>query len=115
MIITVCCTILILTSSASLTIISIIVICGSAAIISPIVLDIENRNIRTASRATLLSVFAMFGDLTAAGANIIIGKTADISTSSAFITCVIMCICAYILLLVYKKNIKEINTDERVN
>ena len=115
MIITICCTMLIFTSSATLTILSIIVICGSAAIISPIVLDIENRNISTASRATLLSVFAMFGDLTAAGANVIIGKTADISTSSAFITCVIMCICAYILLLVYKKNIKEINTEKQVN
>ena len=102
-------TTLIFTNNAGLTIISIILICGSASIISPIVLDIENKNISTAGRVTLLSVFAMFGDLTAAGANIIIGKTADVSTSSAFVICMVMCICAYILLFVYqKRNIKEI-------
>lgn len=98
-----CCTILIFTSSAILTVISIIAICGSAAIISPIVLDIENESIGNADRATILSVFAMFGDITSAGVNVIIGKTADISTSAAFITCVIICFCAYILLLIYKK------------
>ncbi|MBU3129088.1 MFS transporter [Clostridium tagluense] len=108
-IITICCIILVFTSNATLTILSIIFICGSAAIISPIVLDIENKSISTIDRATLLSVFAMFGDLTAAGVNVIIGKTADISTSSAFITCVIMCTLAYILLFIYKKqSIKEI-------
>ena len=57
----------------------------------------------------------MFGDLTGAGVNVIIGKTADISTSSAFITCVAMCVCAYILLVVYKrKSIKEVNVEKQV-
>ncbi|MCB2309477.1 MFS transporter [Clostridium estertheticum] len=102
-IITICCTTLVFTSNYVLTILSIIIICGSAAIISPMVLDAQNRNISTTDRATLLSVFAMFGDLTAAGANVIIGKTADISTPFAFITCVVMCFCAYILLFIYKK------------
>ena len=115
-IITICCTTLVFTSNATLTILSIIFICGSAAIISPIVLDIENKSISTIDRATLLSVFAMFGDLTGAGVNVIIGKTADISTSSAFITCVVMCVCAYILLFVYKKkSAKEINVEKQIN
>ena len=109
-IILLCCIMLILISNAVLTILSIVVICGSAAIISPLILDIQNKNINIADRATLLSVFAMFGDLTAAGANVIIGKITDISISSAYITCVFMCICAYILFLVYKKkSIQEIN------
>ena len=109
-IILLCCIMLIFTSNAVLTILSIVVICGSAAIISPLILDIQNKNINIADRATLLSVFAMFGDLTAAGANVIIGKITDISISSAYITCVFMCICAYILFLVYKKkSIQEIN------
>lgn len=100
---------LVFTTNAALTILSIMLICGSAAIVSPIVLDIENRSIITADRVTLLSIFAMFGDLTAAGANVIIGKTADISTSAAFIICLVMCICAYILLFVYeKRKMKEI-------
>lgn len=104
-IITLGCITLVFTSNVTLTILSITFICASAAIISPIVLNIENKSISTMDRATLLSIFAMFGDLTGAGVNVIIGKTADISISSAFITCVGMCVCAYILLLVYKKNV----------
>jgi len=115
-IITICCITLVFTSNATLTIFSIILICGSAAIVSPIVLDIENKSISTIDRATLLSVFAMFADLTGAGVNIIIGKTADISTPLAFITCVAICICAYILLVIYKKkNFNEINAENQVN
>ncbi len=114
-IITICCITLVFTSNATLTILSIIFICGSAAIISPIVLEIENKSISTINRATLLSIFAMFGDLTAAGVNVIIGKTADISTSSAFMTCVGMCVCAYILFVVYKKkSVKEVYVEKEV-
>lgn len=109
-IITISCITLVFTSNPVITILSIILICASAAIVSPIVLDIENKSISTAERATLLSIFAVFGDLTSATANVIIGKTADISTSSAFITCVAMCVSAYILLSVYKKkSVKEVN------
>lgn len=102
-VIAICCTVLVFTSTATLTILSIIIIFGSAAIIAPIVLNIENKSITTYDRATLLSIFSMFGSLAGAGSNIIIGKTADISISSAFITCVVMCVCAYILLLLYKR------------
>lgn len=105
MIISICCTILVFTSNAALTILSIILLCGSASIISPIILDIENKSITTMDRATLLSVYAMCGDLIGAGANIIIGKTADISTPASFITCTIMCLCAYILFIVYKRKV----------
>ncbi|ERI93378.1 hypothetical protein HMPREF1982_01802 [Clostridiales bacterium oral taxon 876 str. F0540] len=103
----ICCGILVLTSSTVLTILSIVLICGSAAIISPIVLDIENNNIENAGRATLLSVFAMFGDMTAAGVNVIIGKIADISTSSAFMVCVVICVLAYILFYIYNCKITK--------
>jgi MFS family permease len=71
-VIAICCSTLVFTSNAILTIVSMIFICCSAAIISPIVLDIENKSITTVDRATLLSVFAMFEDLTASGVNVII-------------------------------------------
>lgn len=102
-IIAICCTILVFTSNATLTILSVILIFGSAAIISPIVLNIENKSINTSDRATLLSIFSMFGSLASSGANVIIGKTAEISISWAFAICVVMCVFAYILLYVYKK------------
>lgn len=98
-----CCIALIFSTNSVLTIIAVIIICGSSAIAYPLVLDVENKSIISGDRATLLSVFAMFGDVTAAGANIVIGKTADISTPIAFITCLGMCIVACVLLLVYKK------------
>lgn len=107
-IIGICCTTLVFTANATITILSIIIICGSEAVIYPMILEIENRSINNVDRATLLSVFAVFGDITAAGANVIIGKTADISVSSSFITCVVMCVCAYILLFVYKNESKRL-------
>jgi len=103
----ICCMVLVLTSNGVLTILSIVLICGSAAIIYPIVVDIENKSIGNADRATLLSVFAMFGDITAAGVNVIIGKTADVSTPSAFIICVVICVLAYILFLIYNYKITK--------
>ena len=106
-VITICCAILVVTSNAVLTVLSIIAICGSASIISPIILDIENESINNIDRATLLSIFAMFGDLAGAGANVIIGKTANISIPAGFITCVVMCVCAYILFCVYKKKVSK--------
>lgn len=99
--ITISCIILVFTSNYILTIFSIIPMCGSSAIISPIVLDIENKSIITGDRATLLSIYAMCGDLVGSGVNVIVGKTADISVSSAFTACVVMCVCAYVLLFIY--------------
>lgn len=111
-IITLSCITLVFTTNPIVTIFSIIFICGSASIIYPIVLEIENKSIRTLNRATLLSIFAMFGNLTGAGANIIIGKTADISTAAAFTTCVVMCFFAYLLFSIYKKiNTKEVDLN----
>jgi MFS family permease len=111
-IIAICCITLVFTSNAALTILSIIFISGSSAMISPIVLNIENKRISNVDRATLLSVFAMFGDLAGAGTNVIIGKTADISTPLAFKTCVLMCVCAYMLFFIYKKkSVKEITVQ----
>ena len=101
--IAICCITLVFTSNPLLTILSIIIIFGASAIISPIVLNIENKSISNNNRATILSIFSMFGSLTSAGANVIVGKSADISTSIAFIACAFICGFAYILLLFYKK------------
>jgi MFS family permease len=80
-IIAICCTILVFTSNGTLTILSIMLIFGSTAIISPIVLNIENKSINTSNRATILSIFSMFGSLASSGANVIVGKTTEIPIS----------------------------------
>lgn len=103
MIIIVSCMTLVLTNNGALSIISIAIICASSAIISPIIAYLENKSIKTEDRATILSLYAMCGDLVAAGANIVVGKTADVSLNMAFTTCVILSFIAFILFLVYKK------------
>ena len=107
MVIASCCAVLIFTTNAGVTIFSMLALSACAAVISPMILNIENKSIYTSDRATLLSMYSMFADITGAGANVIIGKTADISTPSAFVTCVIMCICAYILFFIYKRSTKK--------
>ena len=103
MVITICSITLVFTSSATLTILAIALLCGSSAIISPIVLDMQNKSITNMDRATLLSIYSMCADLIGAGANVVIGKTADISVSTGFITCTIMCICGYALFIYFAK------------
>jgi len=98
-----CCITLVFTSNGALTVLSVAVLCGSAAMASPIVLDMQNKSITGGDRATLLSAFAMLGDLIAAGANVGIGWAADISTPIAFAVCAGMCVCAFLLLLIYNK------------
>jgi nitrate/nitrite transporter NarK len=100
---TICCISLTFTSNAAVTVVSIVVICGSSSVIAPMILDIENKSIGSFDRATMLSIFSMFGDLTGAGMNVVIGKTADISLKTAFAACVFICICAYVLFIIYKK------------
>ncbi len=110
--ITISCITLVFTTNAIVSIISIFCIYGSSSLINHMVLEIQNKSIKTINRATLLSIFAMFGSLAGAGVNIIIGKTADISISVAFATCVVICICASLLFGVYKRiNLKEVNID----
>ncbi|QLY81361.1 MFS transporter [Clostridium intestinale] len=106
MLITAGCVLLLFTSNGILTVGSIILICGSYAILSPLILDIENKNIDNIDRATLLSIFSMFGDVVGAGGNVFLGKAADISIEAALGVCIFMCFCGYILFIL---NLKKLN------
>lgn len=106
-VITISCCILVFTVSPVLSVLCIIFICGSMALIQPILLNMQNKVINTGDRATILSIYAMITDLVAAFINPIIGKTADISVSAAFKTCVVVCILAYGLFSIYKIRIHK--------
>lgn len=101
------CFLLIFTQSSTFSIICMMFLAGSMALIEPIVLDIQNKAIGTGDRATILSIYAMIGDIFASSVNIVIGKAADISVQVAFKICLITCICAYILFLFYKRKKQE--------
>ena len=81
------CVLLAYTKNYVLSVCLIAVIQGSFAIAHPIILDIENKSIATNNRATMLSMYAMFGDVVASLVNISIGKFADLSIQTAFLAC----------------------------
>lgn len=78
------CGMLALTSTPILSIIGIGLIGLAGSLFSPLQAVTENRQVRTASRATELSVYAMLSDGLAAGINIAFGRAADISLPLAF-------------------------------
>ncbi len=105
LLIIICCFLLIFTQSPFLSVLLIILVAGSISLINPIVLEIQNKSIITGDRATILSMYAMAGDIVAAAINPVIGKAADISLQTSFITCVIISVIGYIFFLIYKRKI----------
>lgn len=89
------------TKNPIISVLTIAIIQGSYAMTQPIILDIENKSIRTQNRATVLSMYAMVGDIIASIANVSIGKFADISITTAFNACTIISGIACILILIY--------------
>ncbi|MDP4089635.1 MAG: MFS transporter [Bacillota bacterium] len=106
-IIAVSCLTLIFTRSAPLSILCIILAAGSMSLAAPMALDMQNKSITTGDRATILSVYAMGGDLIGALFNPVIGGAADVSVEAAFAVCFIICILVCLTLLIYRKKSKE--------
>ena len=94
-------------NSAIITIILIAVIEGAFALVQPLSLDIQNKSIKTADRATMLSMYAMISDVIASAANIAIGKAADISLEFSFTICGILSLAALIFIIIYFNYIEE--------
>lgn len=95
------CLILVFTRNPILSVLSVMIVSGSMALIHPIVADVENKTIITQDRATILSIYAIIGDLVATVINPMIGKAADMSLDISFKFCVGLCVVAVILFLVY--------------
>ena len=108
------CSILIFTANPIITILCIIIISMSMALIEPVTMDIQNKSIETGDRATILSVYAMLGDVCAAVVNPIIGRAADISIAASFFVCVLICIVMVSLFLFYfrKQNQEKRYVDD---
>lgn len=98
---TLSCILLVFTQNPVLSVLSIMIISGSMSLIHPIVADIENKTITTQDRATILSIYAIIGDLVATGINPMIGKAADTSLGVSFGFCIVLCVAAVILFLIY--------------
>ncbi|MBU5483674.1 MFS transporter [Clostridium sp. MSJ-11] len=97
------------------TILFIAVIEGAFAIVQPLSMDIQNKSIEGEDRATILSMYAMIGNIIASFVNITIGKASDISLGFSFIFCGILSLTALILIIRWSKNWREqIDTSRRL-
>lgn len=107
LIITISCIFLIFTANPMLSVLCIILISVSMSLVEPMFVDIENKSIETSDRATILSIYAMIGEISVAIINPVIGKAADISIMASFKVCAIISILVCILFLIYSRNEKS--------
>lgn len=97
LIIVILCNLLLLMSNISIiTIVLIFIIEGAFALTQPITETIKNDSIDSINRATILSAYAMIGNIIAAFTNIIISVAAKFSLEVALICCLIINIFAII-------------------
>lgn len=94
---------LIMSRISYITVILIFVTEGAFAITQPISETIKNESIESSNRATVLSAYAMIGDIIAAVINIIIAAASDVSLEMAVIICLVLNIAAIILFLMTDK------------
>lgn len=97
------CITLYITNSPLISILTILGISVSSAMMSPIVTDIENRTITVTNRATILSIYSMAGSLIASLGNLLVGQAAKNSVQAALVVCIVMSIVAYIFMIIYSK------------
>ncbi len=98
-----CTFLLIFVNSRIATILLIALISGSYAIIQPSAIDIQNKSITTSDRATILSIYAMGGNIIASIVNLSVGRAANVSVEAAFVVCGFLILVSLVLLYVYFK------------
>lgn len=93
-------------SSPIVSVAGIVLLRASASFFSPIGMDIQNRQVSVADRATMLSVYAMAMDAAAAGVNAVFGKIADIGVPWAMGAGAVFCLMGFVLCAVWGKPVK---------
>ena len=78
------CAALAVTRSAALSVGCVMALEASCGLVSPLFSQVWNRQVRTADRATQLSIFAVIGDVISAGGSLVYGQIADRTLSGAF-------------------------------
>ncbi len=73
-------------------------IATSMAFIEPIFMDIKNKSIKNVDRATLLSIYSMFGSVISAVVNPVIGFAANYSLEGGLIVCCIISLISMIFI-----------------
>lgn len=92
--------ILIFTNNPFISIICMMIISGTFTMCMPIITTIQNQSIRN-NRATMLSIYSLFGNIVGSLVNILIGRSADSSLKIAFIVSLFMVMFSTLGILVY--------------
>ena len=107
LIISLSCVGLMFTSIPAISIFLVCLVGGSMALIEPMAMDMQNKTITTGDRATVLSMYSMGGNIVSALINPFMGVGADISIQIEFVSCVIICIAALLLIFCYVRSRRE--------
>ncbi len=97
------CILLAITESALLTVVGILLLRIGFSMMSPLQIELQNRQIDTQNRATALSVNSVFMDSVGIGTNIIFGAVAEYSLQGAFLFGGIILIIGWIFFEIWKK------------
>lgn len=95
---------LVLIKNPILAFISIAVISTSMGFIEPIFMDIQNKSIKIADRATILSIYSIIGSVVSAIINPVIGSASNASLDIGIFTCFIIILIAIVLININYKN-----------
>jgi MFS family permease len=77
----------------------------AASLLAPMLMAIQNRQIMTTNRATMLSVYGMIMNVTAVFTNLILGKMADKSVKYAMMAAALFCFSGLILYSIWQSKI----------
>lgn len=98
-----------LTTSPILSVLAVVLLAISTAILGPIEMDLANQSIESSDRATMLSLYSMLASIVAASSNIALGKFAGQSLSRGLIICILMASLGLILITIYALKTKNKN------
>lgn len=95
------CIVMALTSNAILSVLGIVVLRLAFSLFQPLQTELQNKQIITENRATVLSINAMLIDGVGVATNIVFGKVAEVSLSGAMLCGAWLCAVGYILFFLW--------------
>lgn len=100
------CVILALTGSSVLAVGSVVVLRLSASLFVPLQTEIQNRRVKAADRATVLSIYAVLSEGTGIAANLLFGAAAQASLPAAMFCGAVMCMLGALFFLIWHRAAK---------
>ena len=101
------CIILGVTSSAWLSVVSIVILRISFSLFQPLQMELQNKQVVSQNRATELSINALIINCVGIGTNLIYGKLAEVNIAFAMLTGTVLCSTGFLLVILWQIKYKE--------